>query len=338
VTASPQPFVSVIIIGYNGRPWLRASLESVLDQDFPRVDYEVLYVDNHSTDGSADFVEQSFPSVRVLRLPRNVGFYQAFNVMAETALGELLAAVPQDVVAHRQWLSEMTMAAQGGDDTLVVVSNTIGPESPDYRPLERDAAASHCVWVSMSRLGYVRLKPGRIGRGGRCTLAAVGCSMLKRELLSRSGQLFDGSAGHYAGDVELGLRASVVGGRVVQVPTAIVYHVGEEQKTLFDASLLARYAAGSRDQVSVFYKAMTGQEFALFLPVLLIGLPWKATQLRIRPLMRMAAVVVAVPFSPLVIMAALASLPHKREGHCALLARRTVPRFWLLRTIVSGRG
>ena len=336
--AAPSDLLaSVIVIGYNGRPWLQATLTSLLDQEFPRDAYEVLYVDNHSTDGSADLVERYFPTVRVLRLPRNVGFYQAFNVMAGTARGRMLAAVPQDMVAHCRWLSEMTRATEEDDDVLVVVSNTIGPESPDYRPLERDAAAGQCVWVDMSRLGFVQLASGPAGPLPRRTLAAVGCTMLKRDLLRRSGQLFDGSAGHYAGDVELGLRASVVGGKVIQVPTAIVYHVGEEEKTLYDLGLLVRYAAGSRDQVSAFYKNMTALEFALFLPVLLVGLPWKATQLRVPPLTRAATVAAALPFSPFVILAALLDLPRKRKARQALLAKRTVPRLWLLRAIVFGQ-
>ena len=124
---------------------------------------------------------------------------------------------------------------------------------------------------------------------------------------------------------------------MIQVPTAIVYHVGEEEKTLYDLGLLVRYAAGSRDQVSAFYKNMTALEFALFLPVLLVGLPWKATQLRVPPLTRAATVAAALPFSPFVILAALLDLPRKRKARQALLAKRTVPRLWLLRAIVFGQ-
>ena len=63
-----QPIASVIVLGYNGRQYLDACISSVIDQDMPRESYEIVFVDNASVDGSADFVIERFPDVRVLRL------------------------------------------------------------------------------------------------------------------------------------------------------------------------------------------------------------------------------------------------------------------------------
>ena len=62
---------SVIISQYNEKQYLEACLSSPLDQDIPKDDYEVIYADNSSTDGSADFVAERFPNVRVLRFNEN---------------------------------------------------------------------------------------------------------------------------------------------------------------------------------------------------------------------------------------------------------------------------
>src|SRR5688572_26142962 len=65
---------SVVIPNWNGRDLLEKYLPSVIQAMEGHTDNEIVVVDNGSTDGSADFVEKTFPSVRVLRLPRNEGF------------------------------------------------------------------------------------------------------------------------------------------------------------------------------------------------------------------------------------------------------------------------
>ena len=328
---------SVIVLGYNGRRYLEASLASLLDQDMPSGQFEVLYVDNDSWDGSADFVAARFPSVNVLRLDRNLGFYGAFNLAVGRAAGTYLVAVPQDVVAHRRWLAELVAVADSDERVLVAVTNTIGPGSPDYHPGSRDANVSECTWVGLSRLGFVRLDRGPFAPAPRQTLACAGCSaLLRRELVERSGCLFETRVGHYGGDVEVGLRASVVGGKVMQVPTSVIYHVGEESKTTMDARLLLRYAEGSRDQVLIFYKLMTTAEFILFLPLMLAGLSMKTTVLRASAPLRGLLFCCALALSPLVLLAAVARMPRLREARRELQERRRVERFWRPRAIVGG--
>ena len=56
--------VSVIVPCYNARPWLRETLDSVVQQNLPEL--EVIVVDDGSTDGSADFVSEQFPEVRLM--------------------------------------------------------------------------------------------------------------------------------------------------------------------------------------------------------------------------------------------------------------------------------
>ena len=328
---------SVIVLGYNGRRHLDAAIRSLLDQDLPADQFDVIYVDNHSADGSADFVSERFPTVRVIRLNENLGFYGAFNRAAADASGEYVVAVPQDVVAHRSWLPELLRVADQDERVLVAVTNTIQPGSPDYRPQDREAGASECTWVNLSKLGYVRLQRGPFAPAARQTLACAGCSaLLRRSLVERSGCLFESRVGHYGGDFELGLRASVVGGKVMQVPTAIVYHVGEESKTPLDRRLLLRYAGGSRDQVLALYKNMTTAEFILFLPFMLLGLSAKAMELRVPPLTRSALFFCAFLLSPFVLLAAAVRLPHLRDAQRDMTARRRVDRFWLLRAILGG--
>jgi len=78
---------SVIILQYNEKQYLEACLSSPLDQKMLVENYEVIYANNASTDGSADFVADRFPNGRVLRFDENHGFAKGNNRAAEAATG-----------------------------------------------------------------------------------------------------------------------------------------------------------------------------------------------------------------------------------------------------------
>src|SRR5580704_7010581 len=84
------PFVSVIIVNYNRKHFLRDCLESLADQTYPSDRREVILVDNGSSDGSADYVRQRFPWVRLVSLSRNWGFAKGNNIGFQQARGELI--------------------------------------------------------------------------------------------------------------------------------------------------------------------------------------------------------------------------------------------------------
>ena len=107
MTDNGRPLASVIVLAYNDKPYLEECLASLLDQDLPDKDYEVIYADNASTDGSADFVEARFPRVRVVRLDKNYGFAEGNNRAAETAQGRYVAFQNADTIVHRRWLPEL---------------------------------------------------------------------------------------------------------------------------------------------------------------------------------------------------------------------------------------
>jgi GT2 family glycosyltransferase len=73
---------NVIVLPYNEKQYLEACLSSLLDLEMPEDDYEVIYADNSSTDGSADFVAEHFPTVRVLRFEENYGLVKDNNQAA----------------------------------------------------------------------------------------------------------------------------------------------------------------------------------------------------------------------------------------------------------------
>jgi GT2 family glycosyltransferase len=96
------PDISTIIVTWNGRQHLEACLSALAAQE--GVDAETIVVDNGSTDGSAQYLADCFPWVRVVALPTNRGFAGGNNAGARQARGRLLAFLNNDTIADRGWL------------------------------------------------------------------------------------------------------------------------------------------------------------------------------------------------------------------------------------------
>ena len=99
------PLVSVIIVNYNGKMLLKQCLPSLLQTDYPS--YEIIVVDNGSSDGSIKFVKENFPTVKVIQLNKNYGYTGAVNSGVKYAKGELLAILNNDITVERTWLKEL---------------------------------------------------------------------------------------------------------------------------------------------------------------------------------------------------------------------------------------
>lgn len=100
--------ISVIIPNWNGAahlPTCLAALHAQTDRDF-----EVLVVDNNSTDESLRLLGARYATVRVIALPHNAGFTGACNAGLAAAYGSILALLNNDTAAAPDWLAELRAA------------------------------------------------------------------------------------------------------------------------------------------------------------------------------------------------------------------------------------
>ena len=106
------PFVSVIVLNYNGRQYLTDCLSALQRQIYPADRFEVVLVDNASTDGSVEFVRRMFPNVRVIENKVNLGFAGGNNAGIRATDGEYVALLNNDTAAEPDWLSALVEACQ----------------------------------------------------------------------------------------------------------------------------------------------------------------------------------------------------------------------------------
>ena len=86
-------FVSIITLNYNGKGYLKSFLESALDLHYPKNAYEIIVVDNASTDGSVDYIKKNFSKVRIIKSKKNLGFGRGNNLGMKDAKGDLFFLV-----------------------------------------------------------------------------------------------------------------------------------------------------------------------------------------------------------------------------------------------------
>ncbi len=114
---NPLPFISAIVPVYNGERRIRACIESLLNQTYSRDRYEILIVDNASSDRTREIV-QEYP-VRLLVEDRIQSSYAARNKGIQNAKGEILSFTDSDCVASSRWIEEGVKAFNSTSADLV---------------------------------------------------------------------------------------------------------------------------------------------------------------------------------------------------------------------------
>lgn len=105
------PYVSVIIVNFNGKHYLCDCLNALRLQTYPQHRFEIIVSDNGSTDGSLQLLQEAYPWVRVLSNQENLGFAKGNNVALKEAKGEYLILLNNDTAVTPGWLEGMVKVA-----------------------------------------------------------------------------------------------------------------------------------------------------------------------------------------------------------------------------------
>jgi GT2 family glycosyltransferase len=156
-TAATAVDVSVIIVNYNVREYLANALES-LRPALKGLRSEVIVVDNASTDGSVAMMRASFPRVRLITSPENLGFARANNVAIRKARGRYLLLLNPDTVVQEDTVRVMHAHLEAHRDVGIAGCKILNPDGTFQLAARRSFPTP---WVAASRiLGLSRLFPG----------------------------------------------------------------------------------------------------------------------------------------------------------------------------------
>ncbi len=205
--------LSAIILNWNGKEWLGNCISSILRQRVA-TDFEVILIDNCSTDDSVEYVKRKFPKVRVIQLNRNYGFAQGNNIGLENSDGDYLVFMNMDTVAQNGWLSGLVETAD---------------EHPEYQILcsiQLPSQNANRARVLNGR-GHPMPSPDESRLKITDSLFASGaCFLIRKAFVKEIGYLFDPFYFSYAEDLELSLRTILLGGRIGYVKKSRIFHYG----------------------------------------------------------------------------------------------------------------
>jgi len=210
--------VSVIVVNFNGMPYLETCLSSILNQKYR--DFEVILVDNCSSDGSLEYVSQRFPDLTVVTNKSNLGYTAGINSGIARASGNYIAPVNVDTEVEEDWLSSMVEFMDTNSD-----AGAVTPKSQLY--LDRNKVGTMGLNIHITGLGFVRglNRQASCGQKEPFQVAAIsGCSFLiRREIIEQMGGLNEDNFMYYD-DVDLSWMVNLMGYNIYCIPRSVIYH------------------------------------------------------------------------------------------------------------------
>ena len=216
------PLVSVVVLNFNGAPWLHQCFESLEKVHYPQDRLEVIMGDNASTDDSIDYTKNRFPWVRVLPLDRNYGFCKGNNLCAREATGEYLVFLNNDTFVAKDWLINLVLATRSDPAIVSSTGKILFPQFAGGRLIN---AAGGVIAPSGGGFynGWME-EDSPVYALSACTGFGCGAGVLVQKKFFLESGGFDEYYFYSCEEMDLGFRAWLYGFKVLYVPSAVMYH------------------------------------------------------------------------------------------------------------------
>lgn len=260
------PLVSIIIVNFNGSKFVKTCVDSVLKSNYPN--FEIVIVDNASTDGSYETLLEKFGNVRKVTFvhnAQNLGFAEGNNVGYENSKGEVVVFLNADTEVESTWLNELTRALASGRRVGGVQSKLMNMK--DRKVV--DSIGFHLDW-----LGFVYPRSDvSAGFSSEELFYPDGAAMAFRADVLREaaldGEPFDPDYFLYFEDTDLGWRVRLRAYRIILVPISIVYH--SRGASASSTSRASRAFLFTRNRFMTLIKNYSLANLARFMPIVVLA-------------------------------------------------------------------
>jgi len=217
LTESSEPLVSIVILNYNAGKLLDDCLHSIHKTE--KVNFEIILVDNASTDKSYKEYTQKFPDVNLIENSKNLGYCEGNNVGIRATKGEFVVVLNPDTIVNPTWLHELLHAYKKNGEGI-------------YQPkilatTDHDMLLSSGQFIQLFGFGYSRGK-GETHIEGSNNIEKIGyasgtCIFTSKKIIEKL-NLFDPFLFAYHDDLDLCWRASMLGINSFYVPSSVIFH------------------------------------------------------------------------------------------------------------------
>jgi len=217
--SSQEPLVSVIILNWNGKRYLKECLTSLKKQTYKN--FEVILIDNGSTDGSVKYIKENFSGfVELIENKTNLGFAEGNNIGIENSAGKYVLLLNNDTKADPLWIEELTKVAESDDKIGMCASKVLFLDNP--RIIDN---VGHLIYKDGLNRGRGRLE---YDQGQYDSIEEVffpsGCAALYRKKMLNGIGGFDKDFFAYGDDTDIGIRGRLAGWKCMYAPKAVIYH------------------------------------------------------------------------------------------------------------------
>ena len=211
--------ISIIIVNYNGKDLIKDCLDSVLSQTLK--EFELVIVDNGSTDDSINFIKSNFSDnrIKIVASEKNLGFAGGNNLGLKNTSGEYIVLLNNDTVVDKDWLKYLYELINS-DETIGIAQSLVITEGIPSKYYEKNG--------NVNLLGHNIMEVFNIGEDGIGEIfQATGCSLIiRKSLLDEIGGLFLDEYFAYAEDTFLCFKVKFFGKRIMHTSKSLVHHKG----------------------------------------------------------------------------------------------------------------
>jgi GT2 family glycosyltransferase len=242
--------LSVLMVSFNTRHLTLDCLRS-LNAETLDISFEVIVVDNGSSDGSARAIAEAFPQVRLIALDKNLGFGPANNLAAKQAVGKYVLLLNSDTVVLDRAVDRLIAFAEENQNAMIWGGRTVFPDgtlNPQscWRYMSRWSLFCHAsglTSVFRSLDFFNREAYGGWDRGSERQVEFVsGCFLLTTRKTWEALGGFDERFFMYAEEADLCFRAEAFGAKPIVMPQATIIHYGGKSDTIHEDKLVKLFA------------------------------------------------------------------------------------------------
>jgi hypothetical protein len=213
-----EPLISIVVLNYNAGDLLLNCVESLKKSLYQN--FEILIVDNISSDGSQTRCKKKFPDIKLIQNEKNLGYCGGNNIGIREAKGDFIVILNPDTVVDTDWLEELISAYKKFGDGLY---------QPKILSLNEDnIIQSTGNMFHVFGFGFARNKGNKNSEKNEAIekigYASGTCLFTTRKVLDKVG-LLDEFLFLYHDDLDLGWRAAQMGINSYYVPKSKIFHV-----------------------------------------------------------------------------------------------------------------
>ena len=251
--------VTIVIPNYNGKHFMEPCLCSLSEQTYK--DFHILVIDNASSDGSIEYMEENYPDIELIKLQKNYGFSKAVNIGIQHSRTPYVILLNNDTTVDTRYVEEMVKAIEKSPKIFSVSSKMIQM----YHPELIDSAGDLYTLLGWGVCRGCGRPVSNYTKYDEIFTACAGAAIYRRSVFDEIGY-FDVNHFAYLEDIDIGYRARIYGYYNMYCPTALVYHVGSGTSGSKYNSFKVKLAA--RNNLYLNYKNMPALQLVLnFIPL-----------------------------------------------------------------------